>query len=249
VSRGASPEVRRLEDPRAVCVEAAAEFSNACARALEERGQVRVALAGGTTPRLLHAILSHAPDRERIPWRAIDFFWGDERAVPPEHPDSNFRMAQETLLAPLEIEANRIHRMHGEGTDLDAAASSYEAEMARGFGLTGRDRPPRFDLIMLGMGSDGHTASLFPGTKALEEHERWAVANFVPPLESWRLTLTYSVINAAAHVVFLVTGNEKAAALQEVLEGAPDPMRYPSQAVAPENGRLLFLVDRDAAGR
>lgn len=223
------------------CVVAIAE------EAVARCGRFTVALAGGSTPRLFYSLLAAEPYCTRLPWRETHLFWGDERAVPPEHPDSNFGMAKATLLSHVPVPANQVHRMQAERADLDAAASEYEAEIARTLAAQPPDEPPAFDLILLGLGTDGHTASLFPYTQALRERTRWAVANYIPALKANRLTLTTPILNQAATVLFLVSGIEKATALQAVLEGPPDPERLPAQLIRPVAGRVVWLVDQAAA--
>jgi 6-phosphogluconolactonase len=178
----------------------------------------------------------------------VEVFWGDERCVPPTHADSNYRMAKEALLDLVPIPAERVHRMAGESPDPAAAAAAYEAEIARVLGGSPGGAPPALDLVLLGMGADGHTASLFPGTTALGERRRWVVANHVPKLGVDRVTLTWPILNRAAHVFFLVVGADKAAVLREVLEGPPAVERLPSQGIRPEAGRLVWICDRLAAG-
>ena len=241
-------EVRCLDDAQAVCEAAADEFATASCRAIEARGVFRIALSGGSTPYRLHRILTEAPYRENMNWDRIEFFFGDERTVHPDHTDSNYRMARDTLLTELDIAPERVHRMHAERRDLTGAARSYEEEIASTFDATRDGAPPRFDLILLGMGADGHTASLFPETEALLERERWVVGNEVPKLGVQRMTFTYPLINAAERVVFLVPGESKAPALAAILDGPPDVSRLPSQGVAPSDGKLLFLIDQ-AAGK
>jgi len=232
-----------------VSAAAAQEFVRCARTALAARGRFMVALAGGSTPRRSYERLGVEPLRGQVDWNRLEFFWGDERAVPPDHRDSNYRMACEALLNGLALDPLRIHRMEGESADLDAAARDYEAELARAFGMAPSGEPPAFDLVMLGMGPDGHTASLFPHTAALRETTRWVVANPVPRLGTQRLTLTAPILNRAARVVFLVAGAEKAEALAEVLEGPADPARLPSQLIRPRPGGLVWIVDRLAAAR
>ena len=208
-----------------------------------------VALAGGSTPKRLYSLLAAEPYCARLPWRETHVFWGDERAVPPEHPDSNFGMARAALLSRVPIPANQVHRMQVERADLDAAASEYEAEIAKVFEIRPTDEPPMFDLILLGLGTDGHTASLFPYTRALRETRRWVAPNYIPELKANRLTLTTPILNRAATVLFLVSGADKAAALQAVIKGPPDPERLPAQLIRPVAGRLVWLVDQAAASR
>jgi 6-phosphogluconolactonase len=175
----------------------------------------------------------------------MHLFFGDERAVPPDHAESNFRMVKETLLANGRIPLANVHRIQAE-LDPQQAADLYEADLVKSFGLT-PGQPPRFDLILLGLGTDGHTASLFPGTSALAEQRRWVCANWVPRLQSHRVTLTLPVLNAGAEVMFVVSGKEKAEVLRAVLEGGGEGAKLPAQLVRPKSGRLLWLVDAAAA--
>jgi 6-phosphogluconolactonase len=237
------PSTRRLPDAEAVCRAAAEEFVRLA------RGRFTVALSGGSTPRRLYQLLAEAPFRDQVDWPHIEVFWGDERAVPPAHKDSNFGMAQAALLSKVPIPAAHIHRMEAERPDRDVAARNYQQEIAHVFGVVAEGEPPAFDLVLLGMGPDGHTASLFPYTAALKESQRWVVANHVPKLNTDRLTLTAPIINRAANVLFLVAGADKAAVLAEVLEGPADPERLPSQLIRPGAGRLLWLLDEAAASR
>jgi len=210
--------------------------------------KVTVALAGGATPKLLYTLLATEPHRRHLPWPRTHVFWGDERCVPPDHPESNYRMAHEALLRHLPIPPEQIHRMRGEDPDPERAAAEYEERLRTAFhGQAGA--LPRLDLVLLGMGADGHTASLFPHTEAVREQQRWVVRNHVPKLQADRLTLTAPVINWGATILFLVAGNDKAAALQEVLEGPADPERLPAQLIRPTAGRLVWLVDLAAASR
>ncbi len=207
-----------------------------------------VALSGGTTPRAMLALLASDAFRDRIDWAAVEIFWSDERAVPPDDPQSNFGMAKAALLDHVPVPAAHVHRMPAEQTPLVAVADGYAAEIRRTLGV-GRARTPRLDLVMLGMGPDGHTASLFPETAALEDRHRLVAANHVPKLDAERLTFTPKLINAAAHVLLLIAGEDKAAALREVLEGERRPSLYPAQLVAPEDGTAYWYVDRAAAAR
>ncbi|MEO7001535.1 MAG: 6-phosphogluconolactonase [Ktedonobacterales bacterium] len=207
----------------------------------------RVALSGGSTPRRFHTLLAAPPYRERVDWSQVQFYWGDERAVPPDDPESNYHMARETLLDALAISPAQIHRIPAEGSDHDAAAAAYEDELRRSFHLVGQY--PRFDLIYLGMGDDGHTLSLFPHTAALHVRDRLVVANTAPKPPSARITLTAPVANNAAVVAFLIVGPDKADALAAVLEGPRDPDQYPAQLIAPTNGELRVLADRAATAK
>jgi 6-phosphogluconolactonase len=225
---------------------AARRFYEATERAIADplRGRFLVALSGGSTPRALHnALVAHY--RDLIPWERVQVFWSDERCVPPEDPASNYRMARETLLEHVPLPAENIHRMPGERGDADAAAADYEAEMRRVFGM-----PPdvllRFDLILLGMGPDGHTASLFPGTTALHETTRLVAANWVPKAHMERLTFTYPLINNARQVMFLAAGAEKAEALRDVLSGQATIDERPAVGVRPTEGEVIWMVDREA---
>lgn len=208
-----------LRDPSAVAIATADRFVATVARAIDERGVARVALSGGSTPKLVYPMLLQPARRDAVDWSRVEFFWGDERAVPPDHPESNFGVAYTMLLSHLrDVRADRIHRMPAEAEDLDAAALSHESELRLAFGVHGGDLPA-FDLIWLGMGPDGHTASLFPGSLALEETERWVVANWAPGPEAWRMTLTFPVLNAGRDVIFVVTGADKADALRRIRAG------------------------------
>jgi 6-phosphogluconolactonase len=229
-------EIVVLPEPAALAWEAADRFAALARSALAAQGRFTAALSGGSTPQLLHQQLVTRP----IEWQHVQLFWSDERCVPPDHPDSNYGMAHRTLLSQINIPAENVHRLKGE-LDPAQAAQHYEAELRAVL-----DAAPRFDLILLGLGTDAHTASLFPGTSALHEQQRLAVAQYVDKLRSQRLTLTLPVINAAAHVIFLVTGADKAAALQSVWHGPRDPDRFPAQSVMPRHGRLTWLVDRAA---
>jgi 6-phosphogluconolactonase len=254
-------EIRIVEDAAAVSRAAAEEVTAALSpgRERESAGRITCALSGGSTPRSLYQLLADpaSPYRDRIAWEAIHFFWGDERHVPPDDPDSNFRMAREAMLDRVPVPAAHIHRVAGEEPDAARAAERYEREMLAVFQLEpDRGGPPsaarldwpRFDLVLLGLGEEGHTASLFPGGPLLAERRRLAAAVWVAAHDTWRITLTPPVINHAAVVIFLVSGAAKAAALAAVLEGRPEPERYPAQVVAPVDGRVLWIADRAAAG-
>ena len=218
-------------------------------RAQEARGTGRftVALSGGSTPKAFHTLLAAPPYRDQVDWSQMQFYWGDDRTVAPDDPDSNFRMARETLLDKLPIREAQIHRIHTE-LDSTAAATLYEDELRQDFHLA-PGQLPRLDLIYLGMGPDGHTASLFPHTAALHSTDRLVTTNYVPKLSTTRITLTAPVLNNAATVAFLVAGTDKADALAAVLEGPRDPDTYPSQRIAPTEGDLFWLVDRAAAAK
>ena len=228
--------VHVYESPEELAEAAAREFA---AKANEERGRFAVALAGGSTPKTTYEILARDYSG-RIDWSRTHVFFGDERTVPPDHEDSNYRMAREALLD--HVPVGGVHRMRGE-LPPDEAAEACEEELRDFFGSV---ELPRFDLILLGVGGDGHTASLFPETSALEVHDRWVVANPVLKLDTTRITLTVPVLNAARAVCFLVAGEGKAEALKEILEGDPDPREYPASLIQPEGGPE-WMLDRSAA--
>ena len=219
-------------------------FVAAAVDAIEERGVFRVALSGGSTPKRVYPLLIEPARRDPVDWASVEFFWGDERAVPPDHPESNFGVAYGMLISQLpRVRPDRIHRMPAEADDLEAAALSYETELRLAFGARGKE-PPSFDLVWLGMGPDGHTASLFPGSPALDEEERWVVATWAPSQQAWRMTLTLPVLRAARETLFVVTGADKADALDAVRAGSPE---MPAARVSGEN--VTWLVDAEAAAR
>lgn len=231
-----------LPDAAALAQAAADRFVSQARSAIAANGRFTVALSGGSTPKAMLARLVDQP----IEWARVHVFWGDERCVPPDHADSNYRMACDALLNHVPILPANVHRLAGE-IDPALAARQYEAELRRVFGAVDW---PRFDLIWLGLGTDAHTASLFPGTGAIHEQQRWVVGHFVEKLQAYRLTLTPPVINHAEHVIFLVAGADKAAALQSVLSRAPiDPAQFPAQLVHPVAGSLTWLIDQAAAAR
>jgi len=226
---------------------AAEEF---CRRAEEAsaRGIFSVVLSGGSTPRRLYALLASKsePYRARVPWEKTHFFWSDEREVPPSDSRSNYRMAREAMLARAQVPRRNVHRILAEHPSVLKAAQDYEEELRSFFRLEEGQRP-RFDLVLLGLGAEGHTASLFPASAALSETRRLAAACWVPQLRAHRITLTPLALNGAACVIFLVSGKEKAAALKAVLEGERRPDALPAQAVRPSSGELLWFVDAAAA--
>lgn len=230
-------------DPAEVAHAAARHFADLAQDCVRHTGRFTVALAGGSTPRALFALLAAEPFASSLPWSAIYFFWGDERCVPPGHADSNYRMAYETLLAKVPVPPQNIFRIPAEDEDHEQVAANYSTTIQQFFALTA----PRLDLVFLGMGADGHTASLFPGTTALQINDRLAAANYVEKLAVWRITLTAAAINQARHVTFLVTGEDKAASLQSVLMGEYQPELYPSQLIKPADGSLLWMVDEAAS--
>ncbi len=208
------------------------------------RGRFMIALSGGTTPRKLYSLLGSEPYGSQIDWKLVHIFWGDERCVPPDNPDSNFFMAQEVLLSKIPIPAFQVHRMPSDQPDRDVASQEYFLEMQRAFSTQGI---PAFDLIQLGMGPEGHTASLFPHQASLKENQRLVMPVSVPKPPPDRLTFTPPLLNAARNILFLVTGSEKADALQAVLEGEYQPEEYPAQTVRPPNGEVVWMLDKEAA--
>lgn len=241
-------ELRVVADAEAVARAAAEAVVAAAVRAVADRGRFTMALSGGSTPRRLYQLLGRTeePYAAAVRWDATHLFFGDERHVPPEHPDSNYRMASETLLARVAVAS--VHRMRGELPDANAAAEEYEAELARFFGLdTVEDPPPRIDLALLGLGPDGHTASLFPGSPALDERRRWVVAPFVERLRAFRITLTLPMLDRARQVLFLVSGAEKADALARVLAARGGAAPLPASRVQTAPTAPIWIVDRAAA--
>ena len=238
-------ELRKLTTPQDLFQAAAEEILRAAADAIAQRGRFTIALSGGSTPRNLYTLIA-ANASASLPWDQMFFFWGDERHVPLNDPDSNYRMAKETLLSKVPIPPANIFPVPAENPDAAAAAQAYEETLRKFFALAPGDFP-RFDLILLGMGPDGHTASLFPETAALQEKSRLVVANWVEKLNNSRITFTLPVLNAARCVAFLVSGADKAAVLHEVLEGKAPGEKYPSKLVRPSAGKLIWFVDRAAA--
>jgi 6-phosphogluconolactonase len=225
---------------------AAEQFVSLAGAAIARSGRFTVALSGGSTPRALYLLLGSADYRERIDWRRVHLFWGDERCVPPDHAESNYRMVQEALLPRVSIPPENIHRMAGE-KEPRVAANEYEEELRRFFALA-PGQVPRFDLILLGLGEDGHTASLFPGGEALNQNERLVATAYVERLRAHRLTLTLPVINAAAQVTFLIAGQSKRAIVNEILRSDADSFKYPAARVSPSDGQLTWLITADAMG-
>jgi 6-phosphogluconolactonase len=215
--------------------------------AVAGRGRAKIAISGGSTPKATFQLLAdpNQPFRSRMPWSDLEIYWVDERCVGPDDADSNFRMTREALLDHVPLTPGQIHRIEGE-LDPQAAAHRYEATLRNNFGLEGA-QSPRFDLVALGMGPDGHTASLFPHTAALHETNLIVTANHVPQMDTWRVTLTWPVINAARSVFFLISGSDKAEVLNEVLTGPRDVERLPSQLIRPSSGILTLILDKAAA--
>jgi 6-phosphogluconolactonase len=236
------PEIKVLPTPKDMTEEAARRIVAAAeARLADNRHFFSIFLSGGNTPKALYETLAAEPFKSQLNWSKVEIFFGDERCVPPDHPDSNFLMAYNAMLSKLPIPEPNIHRIRGELTP-EAAATEYGRLLRDKF----QDNGP--DMVLLGMGDDGHTASLFPGTAALNETQHRCVANFVPKMNVWRVTVTYPVINSAENVMILAAGAAKTARLSEVLEGPRDPQRLPIQGVAPTHGKLTWLLDAAAAG-
>ena len=231
--------------PEELAQAAAALFAERASAAVSARGRFSAALSGGRTPEALYTLLAKAPFASKIPWDRVHLFWGDERCVPPDHGDSNYRLARERLIDHVPIPPANVHRLHGEMDPVEAAAL-YEGELREFFGQHGQPWPA-FDAVFLGLGEDGHTASLFPGSPAIRESVRRVSAQYVDAQKGWRITLTPPAINAARLAVFVVSGKGKAAAVRDVLEGPFRPGTLPAQAVRPPHGEIRWMLDRDAA--
>jgi 6-phosphogluconolactonase len=234
-------------DAETLARRAAQYFVEMTGEAVAGRGRARIAISGGSTPKATFKLLADAaePWRQHMPWDKLDLYWVDERCVPPDDPESNYRMTREALLDHVPLGPGQIHRMEGE-LEPEAAAARYESMLRDTFRLEGAESP-RFDLIALGMGPDGHTASLFPHTAAIHEMSRLVTANHVPQKDTWRITLTWPVIDRASSVFFLIAGADKAEILHEVLTGPHDPERLPSQLIWPSSGILTLFLDKAAA--
>jgi 6-phosphogluconolactonase len=240
-------ELRKLTTPQDLFQAAADEVIRAATEAVAQRGRFTIALSGGSTPRSMYTLIA-ANASASLPWDRMFFFWGDERHVFPDDPESNYRMAKETLLSKVAIPPANVFRIPAENPDASAAAAAYEQTLRKFFALAPGEFP-RFDQILLGIGPDGHTASLFPETEALQEKSRLVVANWVEKMQTSRITLTLPVLNAARCVAFMVSGIDKAPALHEVLEGSAPAEMYPSKLVQPSAGKLIWFVDRAAASQ
>jgi len=242
------PTVLVHETAAEAMAEAAKLFKTLACEAIGERDVCRVALAGGTTPHALYQSLAEEGVREQMPWGKLEFFFGDERDVPLDHVESNYNMVQRIMLDHLPISPSRVHPMRADADDLPAAAAEYERIIRAVFDVS-PEEVPRFDLILLGLGADGHTASLFPGCEPVDVEDRLVTACFVPVLGRWRMTFTFPLINAARNVVLLVTGRDKAHVVASLL--SQDPARkegLPVARVCPSDGRFLIVLD-EAANR
>jgi 6-phosphogluconolactonase len=243
-------QVEVFPDVEALTVAAAQRFALLANNAVADHGVFAVALSGGSTPKVLYRFMAtDKAIRAKIPWSKVHFFFGDERHVPPEHVESNFRMANEAMFQSLPTEQLHIHRVFGELASASKAAEEYEADLRGFFDARGLldEGFPRFDLIFLGMGPDGHTASLFPNSSALQETTRWVVANWVEKFKTDRITFTFPVLNSAAEIILLVSGAEKAPVVAEVLDRAAGAPKYPVQSVRPRNGIKRWMLDAAAA--
>ena len=241
----AQREVQIFPEAGALTRRAAEEFLKSVAEAVAQKGAFTVALAGGSTPKALYSQLADEPLRSQMPWEKLHFFFGDERHAPPDGAESNFRMANEALFSKGAIKPEQITRIKGEYADTEKAALEYEQALRAYFKLKVGEYP-RFDLVLLGMGEEGHTLSLFPGTKALQATDRIVVRNWVGKLYTERITLTATAANHASRVIFMVTRADKAPALKAVLEGPYEPEQLPAQLIQPASGKLLWLVDQAA---
>lgn len=240
-------EYRAYDGAEALSHAAAKHFLATTQAAVAAHQAARVAISGGNTPKKTFELLANPAEKfaGAMPWSRMEIYWVDERMVPPDDKDSNYHMTREALLDKVPLDSERIFRIEGE-LDPEEAAARYESTIRNHLRLEGAEGP-RFDILALGMGDDGHTASLFPHTEAINEMIRIAVANHVPQKEAWRVTLTWPVINEAHDVFFLIAGKDKAQPVHDVLLGKYDPEALPSQLIRPRNGKLLMLLDRDAA--
>lgn len=237
--KGGRVEVWR--DRASLSARGAELFAALAQEAVNAEGRFTVALSGGSTPEALYQILASDAMRARVPWQQTQLFWSDERCVPPDDEQSNYRMAQDALLSYVNVPAGQIHRLRGED-EPQSAAAEYEAVLKQNFGSS----DPRFSLILLGLGEDGHTASLFPHSPALLDKEHLVAAPYVEKFAAYRLTFTFRLINNAANIVFLVSGKAKSKALRAVLEEKADGREWPASMVHPVDGNLVWLVDEDA---
>ncbi len=247
--RSVTVTYRVLPTPAVTARAGAQLFADAAMKAVAARGIARIAISGGTTPKTMFALLADPgePFLKSVPWDRIELYWVDERCVPPDNVESNYRMTREALLSKVPLPAERVHRMEGE-LEPEVAAARYESTIRNTFRLEGAETPT-FDLVLLGMGDDGHTASLFPHTEALHEMSHIVVPNHVPQKDTWRITLTWPVINQGREVAFLIEGTGKAEAVQEVFRGPYEPETYPSQIIRPASGKLTLLLDAAAAAK
>src|SRR5271169_79164 len=247
--RPVSVTYRVSPTPAATARAAAQLFTEAAGKAAQSRGLARIAISGGTTPKTMFGLLADPaePFLKQVPWDRLDLYWVDERCVPPDNAESNYRMTREALLSKVPLPAERVHRMEGE-LDPEVAAARYESTIRNTFKLEGAETPT-FDLVLLGMGDDGHTASLFPHTEGLNNITDLVIANHVPQKDTWRISLTSPVINQGREVAFLIEGAAKSQILHDVLLGPYQPDTYPSQLIRPATGKLTLLLDTAAAAK
>ncbi len=236
--------VEVFADAEALNQAAAQLFADTCRTSVSAHGRFSVSLAGGQTPKRVYELLAQPPYRNGVPWDRVHVFWGDERYVPADDPRSNVRMARQALLDHVDIPPEHIHAVPFAATPKETAAQ-YEA-MLRAFFASGS---PRFDLVLLGLGENGHTASLFPNLPVLNERQRWVAEVYVQEQDLWRVTMTAPILNEAALVAFLVVGANKADVLRDVVQGSRDVARLPAQLIGPTRGELRWLADRAAAAR
>ena len=242
-------EVQILPDAAAIARRAAEKIVESAATAVKERGVFTISLAGGSTPKALYTLLATDPAfKSKMPWDKTQFFFGDERHVPPDDSESNFRMANESMLSKLSLKPEQVLRIKAEYEDAEKAAKEYEQTLRSWFKLSD-GQLPRFDVLLLGMGEEGHTLSLFPGTRALHDNGRLVMSNWVGKFFTTRITTTAPVASNSALVIFMITKADKALALKAVLEGPYEPEQLPSQLIQPKNGKLLWLVDTTAASK
>jgi 6-phosphogluconolactonase len=241
-------EIRVYQNAGQVNRALAERFASISGKAIAARGRFVVSLAGGNTPHGAYELMTTPEYVALIDWQSAYVFWGDERCVPPESLESNARSVRETLLNHVPVPVNHIHRIRGE-IDPEQAAEEYDKTLREFFRNRMQSGKPRFDLVLLGMGVDGHTASLFPGAPSLHEEKKWVVAHKVKNVDLWRITLTPVALNAASNVIFLVMGAEKADMVKRVLEGDPNPDELPAQSIKPVDGNVLWLLDEHAASK
>ena len=249
ITRRISPVTNReiiiCRDSVELSRKAAEQFVALARQAIAARGRVSVALSGGSTPKALYSLLATGKFSEQLAWRQIHLFWGDERCVAPDHAESNFRMVKESLLSRILIPSENVHRMIGE-IEPAIAATAYETELRQFLHLS-QEKLPRFDLVLLGLGEDGHTASLFPGSSALNETEHFVATTYVEKLNAHRLTLTFPVINNAAQITFLIAGQSKGAVVKEILGNEAGGATYPAARIEPHSGECAWMITADAA--
>jgi 6-phosphogluconolactonase len=239
------PKIQILKSPEELTQAAATLFTKLGSKSIAEKGRFTAVLSGGSTPLSLFRTLAKNKYDQSLDWNKVHFFWGDERAVPPDHDDSNYLQAARELLIPRSIAEGQIHRIQAE-LDPDQAAAAYQAEIHEFF----QEPLPSFDLILLGLGGDSHTASLFPETALVINPGNLLVgANWVPKLETWRISFTPKLINQAKTVVFLANGEGKSGAVKSILDGQRNPVFYPAQLIQPEDGDLIWLLDQAAASQ